>query len=119
MQGDAVWSVPGGGAKLACTYFPRSFIRTAHSGGEYQIPVQVLESLVHVSGRRGVRAHALNVCRDTGAGALAVNGIIRREVVCVLDEYGRGQVFDLSQDQDEEEMEEGEREGEGEGDEDV
>ena len=54
-----------------------------------------------------MRAHALNVCRDGGSGSLAVNGIVRREVVCVLDEYGRGQVFDLSQDQDEEEMEGG------------
>lgn len=81
---------------------------TAHSGGERQIPVQGFASLAHIAGRKGVRAHALNVCRDAGSGAIAVNGIVRREVVCVLDEYGRGQVFDLSQDQDEEEMEDGE-----------
>jgi hypothetical protein len=78
---------------------------TAHSGGEPQIPVQGFAWLAHVSGHKGVRAHALNVCRDAGSGTIAVNGIVRREVVCVLDEHGRGQVFDLSQ--DEEEMEEG------------
>lgn len=43
---------------------------------------------------------ALNVCRD-GRGWIALNGIARREVACVLDEYGRGQVFDLSLNGDE------------------
>ena len=69
--------------------------------------MQGFASLAHGSGRRGVRARALNVCRDTGGGTIAVNGIVRREVVCVLDEYGRGQVFDLSQDPEEEEEEGG------------
>ena len=73
----------------------------------HKIPCQGFASLAHGSGRRGARARALNVCRDTGGGAIAVNGIVRREVVCVLDEYGRGQVFDLSQDQEEEEEEGG------------
>lgn len=38
-----------------------------------------------------------------GGGSIAVNGIARREVVCVIDEFGRGQVFDLSRDGDEDE----------------
>lgn len=41
-----------------------------------------------------------------GAGSIAVNGIARREVVCVVDEFGRGQVFDLSRDGDEDEDDE-------------
>lgn len=59
-----------------------------------------------------VRAHALSVCRDIGGGSVAVNGIARREVVLVLDEFGRGQVFDLSQSgDDDEEAEEDDAEG--------
>lgn len=53
-----------------------------------------------------MRAHALSVCRDGALGGFAVNGIARREVVCVLDEYGRGQVLDLSQESEEEAGEE-------------
>lgn len=45
-----------------------------------------------------------------GSGSIAVNGIARREVVCVVDEFGRGQVFDLSRDGDEDE-EDGDSEG--------
>lgn len=75
-----------------------------------QIAVQGFPSLalgIAASGRSGVRAHALSVCRDIGTGSLAVNGIARREVVCVLDEFGRGQVFDLSWDSDDDEADEG------------
>lgn len=65
----------------------------------------------------GVRVQALSVCREGAKGWIAVNGIARREVACVLDEYGRGQVFDLSINDESDESEvvaEGEGEGEGE-----
>lgn len=48
-----------------------------------------------------MRVQALSVCREGAHGWIAVNGIPRREVACVLDEYGRGQVFDLSASTDE------------------
>ena len=47
------------------------------------------------------RTRRLEICSE-GSGYLAVNGARRRQVVCVLDERGRGQVFDMMLEEDEE-----------------
>lgn len=53
-------------------------------------------------GRGRVRVHALSVARDMGGARVAVNGIARREVAAVVDEFGRGQVLDLSREEEDE-----------------
>ncbi|KAF8337366.1 anaphase-promoting complex, cyclosome, subunit 4-domain-containing protein [Cantharellus anzutake] len=50
------------------------------------------------------RTRRLEMCSE-GSGYLAVNGAQRRQVACILDERGHGQVFDMMLEDQEEEIE--------------